>query len=164
MHDAHHFLVNLSVVLCVAAVTTVVFQRLRQPVVLGYLLAGALISPHSPFPLYADEGTVHALSELGVILLMFSLGLEFSLRKLLKQAHTAALVAVIQCALMLWLGYVVGHEGQIQRAPAPDRAEFGVRRDGLAPGLEPSPFREARPGGCRHPLSPLLPTYSSRKV
>jgi CPA2 family monovalent cation:H+ antiporter-2 len=108
MHDAHHFLVNLAVVLGAAAVTTVLFQRLRQPVVLGYLLAGALISPHSPFPLYADEGTVHALSELGVILLMFSLGLEFSLRKLLTQAHTAALVAVIQCALMLWLGYVVG--------------------------------------------------------
>jgi CPA2 family monovalent cation:H+ antiporter-2 len=108
MHDAHHFLVNLSVVLGVAAVTTVLFQRLRQPVVLGYLLAGALISPHTSFPLSADEGTVHALSELGVILLMFSLGLEFSLRKLLTQARTAGLVAVIQCALMLWLGYVVG--------------------------------------------------------
>jgi CPA2 family monovalent cation:H+ antiporter-2 len=108
MHDAHHFLVNLAVVLGVAAVTTVLFQRLRQPVVLGYLLAGALISPHSPFPLYADEGTVHALSELGVILLMFSLGLEFSLRKLFEQARTAGVVATIQCGLMVWLGYVVG--------------------------------------------------------
>ncbi len=108
MPDAHHFLVTLSVVLCVAAVTTVLFQRLHQPVVLGYLLAGALISPHSSFPLYADEDTVHALSELGVILLMFSLGLEFSLRKLFRQAQTAGLVATIQCSLLIWLGYVVG--------------------------------------------------------
>jgi len=108
MPDAHHFLVTLSVVLCVAAVTTVLFQRLHQPVVLGYLLAGALVSPHSPFPLSADEDTVHALSELGVILLMFSLGLEFSLRKLFRQAQTAGLVAIIQCSLLIWLGYLVG--------------------------------------------------------
>ena len=108
MPDAHHFLVTLSVVLCVAAVTTVLFQRLHQPVVLGYLLAGALISPHFSFPLYADEETVHALSELGVILLMFSLGLEFSLRKLFRQAQTAGLVATIQCSLLIWIGYVVG--------------------------------------------------------
>src|SRR5262245_45849864 len=108
MHDAHHFLVNLSVVLCVAALTTVLFQYLRQPVVLRYRLAGALISPHTPFPLSADERTMHALSELGVILLMFSLGLEFSLPKLFRQAYTAGLVAIIQCTLMLWLGYVVG--------------------------------------------------------
>ena len=128
MHDAHHFLVNLAVVLGAAAVTTVLFQRLRQPVVLGYLLAGALISPHSPFPLYADEGTVHALSELGVILLMFSLGLEFSLRKLLTQAHTAALVAVIQCALLIWLGYVVG-QAQARGVPIPlIRFTYGVIR------------------------------------
>jgi CPA2 family monovalent cation:H+ antiporter-2 len=109
MQDAaHHFLVNLSMVLCVAAITTVLFQRLRQPVVLGYLLAGALISPHTPFPMSAHEGTIHALSELGVILLMFSLGLEFSLPKLFRQAYTAGLVALIQCTFMIWLGYLVG--------------------------------------------------------
>ena len=89
MHDAHHFLVNLALVLCVAAVTTTLFQRLRQPVVLGYLLAGALVGPHTPFPLFADEEMIHALSELGVILLMFSLGLEFSFAKLFRVAPTA---------------------------------------------------------------------------
>jgi CPA2 family monovalent cation:H+ antiporter-2 len=108
VNDAHHFLVNLALVLCVAGLTTVLFQLLRQPVVLGYLLAGALLSPHTPVPLFADEGMVHALSELGVILLMFSLGLEFSLTKLLRVGTTAGLVAIIQCSLMLWLGYLTG--------------------------------------------------------
>jgi CPA2 family monovalent cation:H+ antiporter-2 len=108
MHDAHHFLVNIALVLCVAAVTTVIFQKLHQPVVFGYLLAGAIISPHTPVPLFADQATVHTLSELGVILLMFSLGLELSLAKLFRVGPTAGLVAVIQCSLMLWLGYVSG--------------------------------------------------------
>lgn len=108
MHDAHHFLINLALVLCVAAVTTALFQRFRQPIVLGYLLAGAIVSPHTPFPLFADEQTIHAFSELGVILLMFSLGLEFSLAKLLRVGPTAGLVAVIQCSLMIWLGYLTG--------------------------------------------------------
>ena len=70
--DPHTFLQNLAVVLCVAAVATVVFQRLHQPVVFGYLLAGMIIGPHIPIPLVADPQTVRALSELGVILLMFS--------------------------------------------------------------------------------------------
>ena len=108
MHEAHHFLINLALVLCAAAVTTALFQRLHQPVVLGYLLAGAIVSPHTSFPLFADEETIHALSELGVILLMFSLGLEFSLAKLLRVGPTAGLVAVIECSLMLWFGYLTG--------------------------------------------------------
>ena len=100
MHDAHEFLRTLAVVLCVAAVTTVVFQRLRQPVVFGYLLAGMIVGPHIPIPLVADEAIVETLSELGVILLLFSLGLEFSLRKLLRIGPTAGLVAVAQSSGM----------------------------------------------------------------
>ena len=61
---------------------TVVFHRLRQPVVLGYVLAGVIVGPHVPIPIVADPGIVRTLSELGVVLLMFSLGLEFSLGKL----------------------------------------------------------------------------------
>jgi CPA2 family monovalent cation:H+ antiporter-2 len=72
----------LTVVLCTAGVTTVLFQRLRQPVVLGYILAGLIVGPHVPIPLIADRHDVETLSEIGVVLLMFSLGLEFSLRKL----------------------------------------------------------------------------------
>jgi K+:H+ antiporter len=108
MHNVHEFLQTLAIVLCVAAVTTVVFQRLKQPVVLGYLLAGMVVGPHIPIPLQAESDVVHTLAELGVILLMFSLGLEFSLSKLLKVGVTASFVAVVQCSLMVWLGYVIG--------------------------------------------------------
>ncbi len=108
MHDAHEFLQTLAIVLCVAAVTTVVFQRLRQPVVLGYLLAGMVVGPYVAIPLTADRDTVQTLAEIGVILLMFSLGIEFSLSKLLRVGPTALFVAIVQCSLMLWLGYMVG--------------------------------------------------------
>jgi CPA2 family monovalent cation:H+ antiporter-2 len=108
MHDVHEFLRSLTVVLAVAAVTTVVFQRLRQPVVLGYIIAGLIVGPHVPLPLVADRAIVQTLSELGVILLMFSLGLEFSLGKLLRVGPTASVTAVIQCGAMFWLGFVAG--------------------------------------------------------
>ena len=108
MEGAHGFLQTLALVLCVAAVTTVLFQRLKQPVVLGYLLAGMLVGPYIPIPLQAESHTVEMLAELGVILLMFSLGIEFSLTKLLRIGTTAGFVAIVQCSLMLWLGYVIG--------------------------------------------------------
>src|SRR5512147_3198102 len=108
MHGAHQFLVALAVTLGVAAVTTVVFQRLRQPVVLGYVLAGLIVGPHVPIPLVADVGIVQTLSELGVILLMFALGLEFSLRKLVRVGPVAGGTAIIQCTVMFWLGLVTG--------------------------------------------------------
>lgn len=108
MHDMHEFLRSLTVVLAVAAITTVVFQRLRQPVVLGYIIAGLIVGPHVPIPLVADPAIVQTLSELGVILLMFSLGLEFSLPKLVRVAPTAGVTAVIQTSLMAWLGFIAG--------------------------------------------------------
>jgi CPA2 family monovalent cation:H+ antiporter-2 len=108
MHQAHEFLQTLAMVLCVAAVTTVVFQRMRQPVVLGYLLAGMVVGPYVAIPLSADSDTVQTLAEIGVILLMFSLGIEFSLTKLIRVGPTAGFVAVMQCSLLLWLGYMVG--------------------------------------------------------
>lgn len=108
MHDAHGFLQTLAIVLCVAAVTTVVFQRFKQPVVLGYLIAGMIVGPHVVVPLEADSHTVHTLAELGVILLMFSLGLEFSISKLFNVGATAGFVAILQCSLMVWLGYIIG--------------------------------------------------------
>src|SRR3979411_757020 len=106
--DPHAFLQNLAVVLCVAAVATVVFQRLHQPVVFGYLLAGMITRAHLPIPLLADPGPVRALSELGVILLMFSLGLEFSIRKLVQVSQKAGAVALFECSVMISIGYLVG--------------------------------------------------------
>ena len=108
MHGAHELLTAITVVLCVAAVTTVVFQWLRQPVVLGYLLAGLIVGPHIPIPLIADRAIIQTLSELGVILLMFALGLEFSVRKLVQVGPTAGLTAIIQSSIMVWLGFLVG--------------------------------------------------------
>lgn len=109
MPSAHDFLVALALVLGVAAITTVLFNKLQQPVVLGYLVAGVLVGPHAGwFPLNADQSLIHALSELGVILLMFSLGLEFRLGSLLKVGPTALLTCLFECSVMLWLGFLVG--------------------------------------------------------
>jgi CPA2 family monovalent cation:H+ antiporter-2 len=101
-------LINLALIMCVAAVTTVVFHKLRQPVVLGYLLAGVIVGRHLPVPLFADEALARQMSELGVVLLMFSLGLDFSLRRLVRLLPTAGLIAAIECSLMISLGYLTG--------------------------------------------------------
>ena len=108
MHEIHEFLRSLTVVLIVAAITTVVFQRLRQPVVLGYIIAGLVVGPHVPVPIVADPGIIQTLSELGVILLMFSLGLEFNLAKLARVGPAAGFTAVIQSGFMAWLGFLAG--------------------------------------------------------
>jgi monovalent cation:H+ antiporter-2, CPA2 family len=108
MHDAHAFLQNLALVLCVAAVTTVLFQKLKQPVVFGYLLAGMIVGPHVPIPLVADQAMVQTLSELGVVLLMFALGMEFNLRKVFQVGPTAGLVAIAEVSAMMWIGFVLG--------------------------------------------------------
>src|SRR5262245_55906617 len=107
-HESHEFLRSFALVLGVAALTTVLFQRLHQPVVLGYLIAGMIIGPHLPIPLVADKEVVQTLSELGVILLMFSLGLEFSFTRLARVGPAPGITAVIECGLMMWLGYLTG--------------------------------------------------------
>jgi CPA2 family monovalent cation:H+ antiporter-2 len=61
-HRGLDLLTDLAVIMSVAAVTTLVFQKLRQPVVLGYILAGLLVGPHTPFPMFADESVAHQLS------------------------------------------------------------------------------------------------------
>ncbi len=108
MHESN-FLQDLAVVMIVAGLVTVIFHRLKQPVVLGYILAGLIIGPHTPpFPLVHDEHTIHLLSELGLILLMFSLGLEFSLRKLKRVGASAFIAALLEILLMAWVGYEIG--------------------------------------------------------
>lgn len=108
MEAAHAFLKTLAIVLGVAALTTIVFQRLRQPVVLGYIIAGLVVGPHLPLPLAADPQTVQTLSEIGVILLMFAIGLELSIEKLVRVAPTAGVIGVLQVALMIAAGFGVG--------------------------------------------------------
>lgn len=93
----------------VAAVVTVVFHKLRQPVVLGYILAGFIVGPHTPpASLIHDEGSIKTLAELGIVFLMFSLGLEFSLRKLQRVGASAFITAFLEILLMVWVGYEIG--------------------------------------------------------
>jgi CPA2 family monovalent cation:H+ antiporter-2 len=106
--ESEAFLRDLAVVLCVAAVTSVLFQRLRLPTVPGYIVAGLVVGPHVPIPLVADVHTVQTLAELGVVLLMFSIGLEFSLRRLSRLGPRVGLVVVLEVGLLLTAGFLVG--------------------------------------------------------
>ncbi len=102
------FVEDLALALGVAAVTSVVFRRLGQPAVLGYLIAGLIVGPYLPLPLFADPGRVAALSEFGVVLVMFGIGLHFSPRDLAEAVPKAGLVGLVQVSAMLWLGFVLG--------------------------------------------------------
>ncbi len=108
MEHSTEFLRDLAIVLMVGAATALLFQRLRQPIVLGYLLAGVLIGPHVGPMVIADSGTIETLAELGVILLMFSLGLHFKLHRLAALAPNAGLITFIEVGLMMTLGYLSG--------------------------------------------------------
>ena len=108
MH-AISFIQDLAVIMLVAGVVTILFHRLKQPVVLGYIVAGFIIGPHTPpFGLIHDEDTIKTLAELGVIFLMFCLGLEFSLRKLFRVGATAFIAAFLEIVLMIWIGFEIG--------------------------------------------------------
>jgi len=96
-------------VMIVAGLVAVIFHRLKQPVVLGYIIAGVIIGPHTPtFLLVHDEHTIRTFAELGVIMLMFSLGLEFNLRKLKQVGMPAFIAAFLEILLMVWVGYEIG--------------------------------------------------------
>ncbi len=108
MHHAD-LIQDLAVIMLIAGLVTLVFHRLKQPVVLGYILAGVIVGPHTPpFALVQDEATIRTLSELGVVFLLFALGLEFSLRKLAAVGLTALIAAVVEIAAMLFIGYWLG--------------------------------------------------------
>jgi CPA2 family monovalent cation:H+ antiporter-2 len=107
MHEIG-FIRDLAMVMIVAGATTILFQRLRQPVLLGYILAGVLIGPHTPGVLVADPRAIEDISNLGVVLLMFTLGLEFSVRKLRQVGVGVLVVAVAEVGLMLWIGFGIG--------------------------------------------------------
>src|SRR5216683_2396167 len=97
---------DLAVVLAIGAAVTALFHRARQPAVLGYLLAGMVIGPHTPpFALIRDARSIETLAELGMILLLFSVGLETSIRKLRRVGGVAVLAAALAVPLMIGLGY-----------------------------------------------------------
>lgn len=104
---AHFFVRDLALILGTAAIATVIFQRLKLPVIVGYLLAGMVVGPLTPWPLIHETETIRTLAELGVVLLLFSIGLEFRFRKLVSLGSRVALAALLEVGLMLLLGYGV---------------------------------------------------------
>ena len=100
---------DLGLILVVAGIATVLFKRLKQPVVLGYILAGFLVGPHfGYFPTVVDEANIDFWAELGIIFLLFSLGLEFSFKKILKLGISPILCALCIMTCMIGIGSLVG--------------------------------------------------------
>lgn len=109
MTHTEAFLKDLAIIMMAAGFITLVFHRFKQPVVLGYILAGIIIGPHTPpFPLISDRDTIQTMADLGVVFLLFSLGLEFNVSKLKKVGGTALIAGTAEISLMLWAGYSLG--------------------------------------------------------
>lgn len=105
-----HFISDLAFILITAGVVTLIFKRLKQPLVLGYIVAGFLAGPHMPFtPTVNDMTSIHTWADLGVIFLMFTLGLEFSFKKIVKMGVGPVIAACCVIFCMMSLGSAVGH-------------------------------------------------------
>ena len=100
---------DLGLILMTAAVAVLLFKKIKQPLVLGYLIAGFLAGPHFVFfPTVKEVSSVEVWAEIGVIFLLFSLGLEFSFKKLMKVGGSASITAATQIISMIIIGYMVG--------------------------------------------------------
>ncbi len=107
--DINSLISDLALILMLGAVATVVFKMLKQPIVLGYIVAGFLASPHFELlPSVAVEANIEFWAQIGIIVLLFSLGLEFSFKKLVDVGGSAILTALIIVLGMMSLGFVVG--------------------------------------------------------
>lgn len=109
MENLQQLIIDLALILGAAGIITLIFKKLKQPVVLGYILAGLLISPNfTLFPTITDIESVKVWADIGVIFLLFSLGLEFSFKKLVKVGPTAGITGIFEVSLMLMTGYITG--------------------------------------------------------
>lgn len=100
---------DLALILMAGATTTLIFKKIKQPLVLGYIIAGFLVGPHVHFlPTVADNENIEILAEIGVIFLLFSLGLEFSFKKLMRVGGAASITAFVEIAFITVAGYYAG--------------------------------------------------------
>ena len=107
--DINSLISDLALILVLGAIATVIFKMMKQPVVLGYIVAGFLASPHfALLPSVAVEANIEFWAQIGIIVLLFSLGLEFSFKKLIDVGGSAILTALIIVLGMMSLGFVVG--------------------------------------------------------
>ena len=100
---------DLALILICAGIMTLIFKKLKQPLVLGYIVAGFICTPHFKFtPSVVDSASIHIWSEIGVIFLLFALGLEFSFKKLMKVGGSAVISACTIIFCMILVGVFVG--------------------------------------------------------
>lgn len=110
MSELPHLITDLALILVVAGIVTILFKRLKQPLVLGYVVAGFLVSPNMPYIMsVVDIADIHTWADIGVMFLLFSLGLDFSFKKIVKMGSSPiiATCAIVFC--MMVLGMIVGH-------------------------------------------------------
>ena len=110
MSELPELVQDLALILVVAGFVTLIFKKLKQPLVLGYIVAGFLVSPHMPYTMsVVDQGDIQTWADIGVIFLLFSLGLDFSIKKILKMGASPIIAACTIIFCMLALGVIVGY-------------------------------------------------------
>ena len=110
MSELPELVQDLALILVVAGFVTLIFKKLKQPLVLGYIVAGFLVSPHMPYTMsVVDQGDIQTWADIGVIFLLFSLGLDFSIKKILKMGASPIIAACTIIFSMMLLGVIVGH-------------------------------------------------------
>ena len=109
MSEIEPLIADLALILICAGLMTLVFKKLKQPLVLGYIVAGFIASPHFALtPSVIDTASIHTWSDIGVIFLLFALGLEFSFKKIVKVGGPAVIAALTIIFGMIFLGFTVG--------------------------------------------------------
>ena len=110
MAEIPYLVKDLALILMVAGIVTLIFKRLKQPLVLGYIVAGFLVSPHMPYTMSVmDETDIQTWADIGVIFTLFSLGLDFSFKKIVKMGASPIIACIVIVFSMMMLGISVGH-------------------------------------------------------
>ena len=110
MSELPSLIKDLALILIVAGIVTLIFKRLKQPLVLGYIVAGFIVSPHMPLTMSViDKADIQTWADIGVMFLLFALGLDFSFKKILKMGIAPIIAAVSTVFFMAMIGMAVGH-------------------------------------------------------